>query len=445
MATQTWNSLNHIESVTEEDSNIKVSKGSDFLGDLKLWGDNFGETLDTDHWTETNFGLSSPSSYSVTKVSNKLRIEAEDENVTAWGIISDLAFTGDFNVQIDYDQGTMVGSQSWFLMLKDLNNYFYIGKDYHLESNRIVAYTIVGGATTGVTFNTTETSIKFKLVRTGTYLYCYYDIGAGWVELHKYEGDTAIGNTNMAIAQLPWEDGSGYSEWDNFIQNSGGVYWEDSPEVVITQKAGTKATFDMSSFTESVTGSGSCKYQYATDKAGTTWNGSWLTAHEMQIETDVTSKYFKVKAQLISDGTQTVKLNSIEIDYTVIESTVKKYDIEKSFIPKDDELARVYTELCNKIKNHITFECTLTASDVSAGYVDIDQSDIGISINIIDVIAVKTAMEDVSDSSVFTISDTANTAYSYGKVKADTIRVTFGALYETGDKCRGIVELKQNA
>jgi hypothetical protein len=452
MATQTWNSLNHVESVTEEDDNIKVAKGSDFLGELKLWGDNFGEELDTDHWTEGNLGLAVPDiSYSVTKVNGKLRIAAESEAPGWWGVTSNASiFTGDFDVQIEFEQGPTMGTsenaQVWFGLIKDTSNYLYIGKKCGsvVTQEGIVAYTVVVGNTTNASFETTETSIKFRLVRSGTYLYCYYDIGAGWVELHKYEGDTSIGDLTLFILQVPIEGGVGYSEWNNFIQNSGGVYWPDSPEILINQKAGTKAVFNMSSFTESSTGSGSVQYQYATDQAGTTWNGSWRTEAQMQALNDITSKYFKLKAQLISDGTQDIKLSSVSIDYTPIERTVKKYEIEKSFIPKDEELNKVYQELCSKIKNHITFGATLTAADISAGYVDIDQSDIGLNINISDVAYIQTSVEDVSASEVFSISDTSNSAYSYGKVKADTIRVTFGALYETGDKVSGIVVLKQN-
>lgn len=310
-----WSATGDVSSVTTYDGNTKVTTP---LGVLSLWSDVFGDILDTAHWVEEEFGYAEPDTFSVTKVGGKLHIIAEDTGAGAKGEQSILTFPGDFDIEVEFDITHGAGTNSWAVFQArkdgdDNNNRFMVRK--RLDPEQIEALTVVASASTNSTFATTVDSGKFRLVRSGTTLECYYDIGGGWVKLHDYTGATSIGTLKIELFLIVSANTSTL-DFNSFTQNSGGVYWNDNPEIILEQKDLKEIeTIDMSSIAVVSSGSGSLKYQYATDEAGTTWNGSWLTLTQLQAITDMDSRYFRIKAQLISDGTQDVILTSVAFDH----------------------------------------------------------------------------------------------------------------------------------
>jgi len=542
IAAKVWDADSDVESVTTEDGNTKVGTDPGYLGEVALWQDVFGSVLDAAHWAEhiADTGYTESDSHSVSEAGGKLTISVTEASGTwsGWGVKSPLNFPGDFNRQIELDITETDQEYVVFRFFNDANNWAYIAKRKYGPTNQILAGTAVNGVLTSNTFNTTNATPKFKIIRAGTTLELWYDIGGGWVKLHEYTGAVSIGTLNLFIYIITRNGNTVSCDFDNLIANSGFPVWEDSPEIILNQwdlgssktidmslfsdstvgagsvkykyatnaagddwngawltmaelqaqsdpetqyfklkaqlisdgtqaiklnsvsypdqygtesvvtlcqQGGTRALFDMSTFAETKAGAATVKYKYATNQAGDSWNGAWLTEGEMQAQSDVTSKYFKLKVQFTGDGSQTVKLTDCEIDYTVIERTVKKYEIEKTFVPENEELAKVYQEICEKVKNHITFEATLTAGDVSNGYIEVDPNDLEMKINISDIAYIHTSMEDISESEVLSIGDTGNANFSYGTVKANRIRVSFGAVFDVGDKCSAEITLKQNA
>lgn len=193
-----------------------------------------GDAPNTDLWSLDNTSFCSLDT-------NKLKFNGvEDATPFANFILS-----GDFDIQIDFDSTSCPTTNSWIIGLQILQssngNGYLLGRSYNSGSkidwmrkvNSLYAATVTY-------YSTSVNSGKVRLTRVGSVWTGYYDIGSGWVSLgtddNGYSEDVIVNlkgdlwNTNPTI--------TGYL--DNFIINSGTVYWPENTyparkKIAITQ------------------------------------------------------------------------------------------------------------------------------------------------------------------------------------------------------------------
>lgn len=134
------------------------------------------------------------------------------------------AFTGDFDVQVDFQIGT-----GWSMPTKDHLDGAMLGiningKTYHItrlrSGNQDVFFAWSNQGTLTRNWPSTVVSGKYRLVRTGTNLVLLYDSGAGWQELESVTvpnspANVYMGNGSVNAAQ------AFTTYFDNFKINSG--------------------------------------------------------------------------------------------------------------------------------------------------------------------------------------------------------------------------------
>lgn len=94
-----------------------------------------------------------------------------------------------------------------------------------------------------------------------------------------------------------------------------------SPEVLFELRdAGSLRRWDLKGLSFTQAGTGTPKFQYATDAMGTAFNGTWLTVAEFRAKPDATSQFFRLKAQLNSDGAQPLSIDDVRVPNVLVSS-----------------------------------------------------------------------------------------------------------------------------
>lgn len=99
------------------------------------------------------------------------------------------------------------------------------------------------------------------------------------------------------------------------------AYASDNPEAVCVEKdAGMSSIWDMSSFDVAETGDGETKYKVSAYDTPGNPNfdndcPNWLDKAGIRAKSDLTGRYFQVKVQFISDGTQDATIDDVSIIY----------------------------------------------------------------------------------------------------------------------------------
>jgi hypothetical protein len=316
---------------------------------VALWQDKFGSAFDAAHWTKSGLLVyySNGAAGSAVEADDVLPIIAGPGANSEWdyGVYSDQLFTGDFDVHIDCNAITWNLDTVWQRVglavysdsvgAPDTDNGIlvqYLKKTgtYARHSGSIVA----GVATWSALVNVTSNSPKFRIVRSGTTITTYYDDGAGWVQETQYAG-TGFGSVRVVIDADTFRTAKSVTfPINEFIQTSGGVYWDDSPEADIVDSVniggGESYAFDAavekawvltgaSSVEDGDGGSNKWKVGFSdnADGTGVTWDAAWRTI--VEVNTNAANgdynghRYLYVKWQGNSDSTQNVNVTSFTI------------------------------------------------------------------------------------------------------------------------------------
>jgi len=182
--------------------------------------DFYGTTIDTNRWNEAD-----PSN--ILTQNNKLTWDWNAGTSATAQIFgsSTWAFTGDFDVQFDFNLATWSapgsGSQALRVVIyKDGDNEILFQRDRNSAANTYWSRIKIGGVEDSATTSATDASGKFRVARLGTTITCYYWNGTAWVN----QNDNAGGFTGTTYLYIHGEKTSNVAvkfEIDNFKLNSG--------------------------------------------------------------------------------------------------------------------------------------------------------------------------------------------------------------------------------
>jgi len=278
-------------------------------GDLKIksYEDDFDDNvIDTEKWNIIGDPADIKEQNQRLEISVTGKTSPTETSLTQGNKIT---VTGDFDVQVDWNfaPAAINSSTALLMFVVDSNNLCYLSRRYDLDKHYMYSSIKVAGVTYDDTDFLTETSGKYRIVRSGSTLTLYYDVGAGWVQtLQRTDFSTADGffklQTNI------WNANPDLSCWfDNFVFNAGNKYfpsaeWKGS----ITPKAGVtqdwkEATIDKTepdaNHTISVT--------YSADDA----------TYYSDIASVPNSETLFVKASFTGNESNTPVLHSIEVKW----------------------------------------------------------------------------------------------------------------------------------
>jgi hypothetical protein len=208
----------HHGAVTHE---LLLLTGDDFTGD-----DN--DPANQDLWKE--YSVSGVNDSEI--LNNKLRC-AIDAGVNPSGVKSHFEFPGDFDIQIDWDEIVGPNSNGWDSIFRVVpqvtpNSYFHIFRAYNTTyQNHFGGNKKTNGAFGTVTrIGTSLTTSKFKIVRVGTNIKCYFWSGSDWTLVRN---DTWLDESCVLqfFQQTSGVNPDTTADFDNFVINSGSVIWPD--------------------------------------------------------------------------------------------------------------------------------------------------------------------------------------------------------------------------
>ncbi len=173
--------------------------------------DGFGPT-EMSLWRKWNAGGSISS--------HKFYCNAQAGATFRRGATLNYELSGDFDVQVDFNVVSSIDSNGWHQAISANigSQRLDMGRGYREGQNRYLTWRndLVWGAYT----STSDTSGKFRLVRTGANLYAYYD-SSGWQLLDTYTsfgtGDVTINIQLSIFTNTPTTE----TTFDNFVVNSG--------------------------------------------------------------------------------------------------------------------------------------------------------------------------------------------------------------------------------
>ncbi len=232
---------------------------------------------------------------------------------------------GGYSIQIDFSNvvwgtnGTKV-RLLYFISYTNATNYTQmIFENFGGTTIAYRAQTITDGVvSTTDSAVKTDTSGKLRIRYSGTITYLeYWDNISAWVTLRSKDSANHQAPAYFYIRtyQTGTSSAATTNDWDNLVINSGTIskgYYKDSPEVVFNQVTGCTAV-DWSTFASTEGGTGSVKYKRSL--SGGAYSG-WLTKAALIALGVEACSYFDLTSQLISDGTQTVTLDDLTVDYT---------------------------------------------------------------------------------------------------------------------------------
>jgi endo-1,4-beta-xylanase len=197
---------------------VELNNPSPLLDPIPPDDDFTGTTLDPNRWTPHLTDAS---------LTQRDRIIASIQGVPAFSssmVNSTWQFTGDFDVQIDFQLGEGWAAPAQEHLDGALLGVIIDGQNYHItrlrSSNQDEFYAWDSPGTLNSGFPTTAREGKYRLLRVGTTLFLLYDAGKGWQELGQvsvpespaevYFGATSV-NAGQAFTTY----------FDNFKINSG--------------------------------------------------------------------------------------------------------------------------------------------------------------------------------------------------------------------------------
>jgi len=337
-----WQFATDVQSVTIVDNNVKITAADNPMLSLNLWSDEFGSVLDTGRWAENRVLALGTEEGTVTESANKVRIEQTTSVTTGWrrkGIVSQRSAkqTGNFSVEasVEIISATWVGDW-WQAMLvagRESGTSNEVSRDPADRENLQILRGRTGAGTEVIAaqwsdladvqyvdYNISATLCQLRLRRDGATVYLDYDIGTGWVTLlttsrPNFLNDPWLVGFHNALRN---PDNALTTDWDYFHQTTGSIYWDDAPEAILIEKDSRGySSWDMSSFLATEGGTGAVKYQYSAHNTSgvPSYNGIWLSKEQLQAAPDPTGRYFQLKVQFLSDGTQSVTLDEVSIAY----------------------------------------------------------------------------------------------------------------------------------
>ena len=204
-------------------SQLPTSVDDDFTG-------TDGDAPDDELWSITNDSASG----TIQINSNKLRISipntANDESIQS---VSKFLLSGDFDVQIDYEEisKNAPSSSTSYPAAFSYNNF---KGDYgvlrtRLDTSGVPLMRAEGNAMTSVSGSTFYSSGKFRFVRTSGVIKGYYWTGSQW----EWDGDTAGITMDPSLTDDLYiffyttadYDSGATTDFDNFTLNSGNIEW----------------------------------------------------------------------------------------------------------------------------------------------------------------------------------------------------------------------------
>jgi hypothetical protein len=218
---------NVAQSYTADFDNFTVNSGTIVWPELEdtFDGDD-GDAPNIDLWSNT-----STTSSLMDIQSNQLSIDITSET-TSMLCRSKFVLSGDFDIQVDFAH-TGLGSTSsiyfgFMITEKDDETDEQIGLDirYSAGSTYYFSGAKVGGSwDLDSSTTTTDTSGKFRCVRTGSTVYNYY-WNSGWTLIDSHtcpDGDLFVHLRLTTTANITFS-----GTFDNFVVNSGTIVWADN-------------------------------------------------------------------------------------------------------------------------------------------------------------------------------------------------------------------------
>jgi len=200
----------------------------------------------------------------------------------------------------------------------DGNNWVNIGVGSDGSKTYCAGWNTVNDSTTqtkSVDFSGNDIYLRIRKLEEGNILFYKNTSDGDWLRLRRDDRFDFVESgspLDIGITQMTNNASADYLTKIDYIKYS--YYPQNYPEVVfIRADAGYTVLWDMSSFKADVSAIHLVKFQYASDELGTNWNGNWLTIYQMQAQMDVYSRYFWLKATIISNGFENADLDNLYI------------------------------------------------------------------------------------------------------------------------------------
>jgi len=220
-----------------EDSGIGSEDLSSFFTELEAQDvdDNFtgedGDSPSTDLWQV----VAAPAATSGEIDDNKLKITIPDSaNDETWRMSSKFYVSGDFDIQVDYEEtsDTPSSSQSYpaEMRLEFMNSdHTYLRTRRNSDTSN--AMHVSGTNTTSTSVSDYVASGKFRVTRVGTVIKWYYWDSSQWEwsgsTVGFTTGETTLTDTRVSLAGHADFDAGTVTEFDNFKVNSGTIIWPE--------------------------------------------------------------------------------------------------------------------------------------------------------------------------------------------------------------------------
>jgi hypothetical protein len=140
-------------------------------------------------------------------------------------ILSLYKISGDFDIQVDFSLSSAPSVNGWgsaLLVWAAPGDYAFVYRGYAGSHNYYKEVTVSSSVVQNLSTSTSDTSGKFRAVRTGSNIYGYYWNGSGWTEIGSVYGSCWTDDVYVGLQNFEWTGNpSGfYCDFDNFTVNS---------------------------------------------------------------------------------------------------------------------------------------------------------------------------------------------------------------------------------
>jgi hypothetical protein len=156
--------------------------------------------------------------------SNSLRLTFHGTS-TDDRVLSTYEIDGDFDVQVDFSLSSVPATTGWgsaLLIYAGSGDYLFVYRGYSGGHNYYKELTVGSSTVQNLSTSTSDTSGKFRAVRSGSNIYGYYWNGSGWTEIGSVYSSGWTGSVYVGVQNFEWTGNpSGfYCDFDNFTVNS---------------------------------------------------------------------------------------------------------------------------------------------------------------------------------------------------------------------------------